>query len=116
MNSKGQQKWMKQYVVGNRDRLQRARNLGVPIAAGSAMYRTLPHKNRGQARLLMPEAYAEEGMTAMEIIQAATIPAAELLGWKDRIGSREVGKLADIIAVPGDSSKDVTVPERAKLS
>ena len=52
----------------------------------------------------------------MEIIQAAIIPAAELLGWKDRIGSREVGKLGDVIAVPGDSLKDVTALERAKLT
>jgi imidazolonepropionase-like amidohydrolase len=112
---KEQEKWMKQYVVGNGDRLRRARKLGVPIAAGSDMYLTLPHKSRGQASLLMLEAYAEEGMTPMEIIHAATINAAELLGWKDRIGTLEMGKLADIIAVPGDPLKDVTALERAKF-
>jgi imidazolonepropionase-like amidohydrolase len=110
-----QQKWIKLYVLGNRDRLQRARKLGVPIAAGSDMYLSMPHKNRGQASLLVFEAYAEEGMTPMEIIHAATINAAELLGWKDRIGTLEVGKLADIIAVPGDPLKDVTALERAKF-
>jgi imidazolonepropionase-like amidohydrolase len=79
------------------------------------MVPSMPHKNRGQASLLVLEAYAEEGMTPMEIIHAATIDAAELLGWKDRIGSLEVGKLADIIAVPGDPLKDVTALERAKF-
>ena len=112
---KEQEKWIKSYVTGNRDRLQRARKIGVPIAAGSDMYLTMPHKNRGQASLLMLEAYAAEGMTPMEIIHAATTNAAELLGWKDRIGTLEVGKLADIIAVPGDPLKDITSLEHAKF-
>jgi imidazolonepropionase-like amidohydrolase len=51
----------------------------------------------------------------MEIIHAATINAAELLGWKDRIGTLEVGKLADIVAVPGDPLKDITELERVKF-
>jgi imidazolonepropionase-like amidohydrolase len=110
-----QEKWIKPSVAGNRDRLQRARKLGVPIAAGSDMYLTMPHKNRGQASLLTLEAYADEGMPPMEIIRAATINAAELLGWKDRIGTLEAGKLADIIAVPGNPLKDVTSLERAKF-
>jgi imidazolonepropionase-like amidohydrolase len=44
----------------------------------------------------------EGGMPAMEAIKAATINAADLLGEKDRLGSIETGKLADIIAVDGD--------------
>jgi imidazolonepropionase-like amidohydrolase len=110
-----QYRWIKAYVVGNRDRLQRALKFGVPIAAGSDMYLTMPHKNRGQASLEVLAAYAEEGMTPTEIIHAATSNAAELLGWKDRIGTLEVGKLADIIAVPGDPLKDVTSLEHAKF-
>ena len=51
----------------------------------------------------------------MEIVHAATSNAAELLGWKDRIGTLEVGKLADIIAVPGDPLKDVTSLVHAKF-
>jgi imidazolonepropionase-like amidohydrolase len=42
----------------------------------------------------------------MEAIKAATINAAELLGEKDKLGSIEVNKLADIIAVDGDPLKD----------
>ena len=87
--------------------------MGVPIASGSDMYLTLPHKNRGQASLAVLSAYAEEGMTPMEIIRAATSSAAELLGWQDRIGSLEPGKFADIMAVPGDPLKDVTALQRA---
>jgi len=49
------------------------------------------------------------GMPAMEAIKAATIGAAELLGEKEKLGSIEVGKLADIIAVDGDPLKDPLV-------
>ena len=51
----------------------------------------------------------EAGMSAMEAIKAATISAAGLLGEKDRLGSIEVGKLADIVAVDGDPLKDPQV-------
>ena len=51
----------------------------------------------------------EAGMPPMEAIKAATIGAAELLGEKDKLGSIEVGKLADIIAVDGDPLKDPLV-------
>ena len=112
---KREEEWIKPYVAGNRDRLQRALKMGVPIAAGSDMYLTMPNKNRGQASLGMFAAYAEEGMTPMEIIRAATSNAGELLGWQDRIGSLEAGKLADIISVPGDPLKDVTALQRAKF-
>jgi imidazolonepropionase-like amidohydrolase len=44
----------------------------------------------------------DAGMPAMEAIKSATINAAELLGEKDKLGSIEKGKLADIIAVEGD--------------
>ena len=48
----------------------------------------------------------EGGMPAMEAIKAATSSSAELLGEKDKLGSIEVGKLADIVAMDGDPLKD----------
>jgi len=54
-------------------------------------------------------------MTPMQIIHAATHNASELLGMQDRVGTLEAGKLADIIAVPGDPLKDVRALERAKF-
>ena len=51
----------------------------------------------------------EAGMPAMETIKAATIHAADLLGEKDKLGSIEAGKLADIVAVDGDPLKDPQV-------
>jgi imidazolonepropionase-like amidohydrolase len=103
----------KAYVQGEQDRLRRAIKFGVPIAAGSDMYLTMPGLNRGQASLLLYEAYADAGMTPIQIIHAATRDAAELLGMKDKIGTLEPGKLADIIAVPGDPLKDVKALEHA---
>jgi len=103
------------FLERSRDRLQRAKKMGVPIASGSDMYLSMPGKNRGQASLLVYEAYAEAGMTPMEIIRAATKNGAELLGMLDRIGTLEAAKLADIIAVPGDPIKDVKALEHAKF-
>ena len=42
------------------------------------------------------------GMTPMQALRSATLSAAELIGWEDRVGSLAVGKHADIVAVPGD--------------
>jgi imidazolonepropionase-like amidohydrolase len=55
------------------------------------------------------------GMTPMQAIQAATISAADLLGWKDRIGSVSAGKFADIIAVKGDPTADPAVLTRVSF-
>ena len=43
------------------------------------------------------------GLTPMQAIQSATISAAQLMQWEDRVGSIAVGKYADIIAVEGDA-------------
>ncbi|OLD96193.1 MAG: Xaa-Pro dipeptidase [Gemmatimonadetes bacterium 13_1_20CM_4_69_16] len=51
------------------------------------------------------------GLTPMQAIQAATVNAADLLGWADRVGAIEPGKFADLIAVMGDPLQDVTVLE-----
>jgi imidazolonepropionase-like amidohydrolase len=48
----------------------------------------------------------ESGMSVMDAIKSATIHAAELLGEKERLGSIEAGKLADIVALNGDPFKD----------
>jgi imidazolonepropionase-like amidohydrolase len=59
--------------------------------------------------------YVEYGMTPMQAIRTATVTAAELLGWSDRLGSLEPGKLADLIAVAGDPLTDITELERVKF-
>jgi imidazolonepropionase-like amidohydrolase len=103
------------FVRAEQERLRRAKKMGVPIAAGSDMYLTMPGMTRGQASLLVYEAYTEAGLTPWEIIHAATRDAAELLGMQDRVGTLEAGKLADMIAVPGNPLQDVKALEHAKF-
>ncbi len=57
----------------------------------------------------------ELGMTPLQAIRAATLDAAELLGWSDRIGSVEPGKLADLVAVPGDPTKDIGLLQKVNF-
>lgn len=57
----------------------------------------------------------EAGMPALEAIQSATIKAAELLGAADQLGVIESGKLADIIAVEGDPTKDIKAMGRVQF-
>jgi imidazolonepropionase-like amidohydrolase len=47
------------------------------------------------------------GMTPIQAIRSATVNAADLLGMQAQVGSIESGKLADIVAVPGDPLNDV---------
>jgi imidazolonepropionase-like amidohydrolase len=55
------------------------------------------------------------GMTPMQSILAGTRVAAELLEMSDRIGTVEAGKLADLVAVPGDPLQDITAMERVSF-
>jgi imidazolonepropionase-like amidohydrolase len=55
------------------------------------------------------------GMTPAQAIQAGTMSNAEMIGWKDRIGSIEKGKFADIVAVSGDPLSDITELQRIKF-
>lgn len=85
---------------------------GVRFTTGSDMWFDYPDKTRGQATAIMFGALKELGMTPADVIRAATMNAAESLGWQDRIGVLEAGKFADIIAVSGDPLADVTELER----
>ena len=79
------------------------------------MYFVFPGKTRGQASLLVLDALRREGLAPMEIVRAATLNAAELLGWQDRVGTIEAGKFADIIAVEGDPLKNVLEFQRVRF-
>ncbi len=59
--------------------------------------------------------YVEYGMTPLEAIRTATTTPAEMLGWSDRIGTIEPGKLADIVAVAGDPLANITELENVKF-
>jgi imidazolonepropionase-like amidohydrolase len=57
----------------------------------------------------------EWGMKPLDAIQAATINAADLIGWADRVGVLESGHYADIIAVSEDPLANVRILESVKF-
>jgi imidazolonepropionase-like amidohydrolase len=93
-----------------RQNVARAFRAGVKVAFGTdaAVY---PHGLNANEFAVM----VKLGMTPLAAIQAATINAADLLGWSDRVGSLEPGHYADLVAVEGDPLKDVTVLENVKV-
>jgi imidazolonepropionase-like amidohydrolase len=95
--------------------VQRVLKSGVKLAAGSDMCWFNPGKTRGQASAMMFASLHEAGMPPLEVIRAVTVNAAQMLGWQDRIGVIEPGKLADLIAVAGDPLADITELERVRF-
>ncbi|HET7748204.1 MAG TPA: amidohydrolase family protein [Terriglobales bacterium] len=93
-----------------REHIAHAFASGVKVAFGTdaAVY---PHGLNAHEFAVM----VKLGLTPLQAIQAATINAADLLGWSDRVGSLEPGHYADLIAVEGDPLKDVTTLERVKF-
>jgi imidazolonepropionase-like amidohydrolase len=101
---------MKQVIVAARPNIAHAFAGGVKVAFGtdSAVY---PHGLNAREFAVM----VKLGLTPLQAIQAATVNAAELLGWSDRVGAIEAGKFADLIAVDGDPLQDVTTLERVQF-
>jgi imidazolonepropionase-like amidohydrolase len=93
-----------------RDNFRKAFKAGVRMAFGSdgGVY---PHGDNGKQFSYM----VEYGMTPMQAIQAATVHAAELIGWPDTVGAIEQGRFADIIAVDGDPLDDVSLLEDVRF-
>jgi imidazolonepropionase-like amidohydrolase len=89
-----------------RDNFQKAFKAGTRMAFGSdgGVY---PHGDNGKQFAYM----VEYGMSPMQAIQAATVHAAELIGWPDDVGAIEAGRYADIIAVTGNPLDDVRLLE-----
>jgi imidazolonepropionase-like amidohydrolase len=83
---------------------------GVPVAMGSDVG-PFPHGTQAREFTLM----ARNGLSNLASIQAGTLNAAELLGWKGRMGALKPGYFADIVAVPGDPIQDITALERVKF-
>jgi imidazolonepropionase-like amidohydrolase len=105
--SKQKMRWIAGAAQQN---VKKAFDAGVKVAFGTdaAVY---PHGlNAGEFHV-----YVKLGMTPLAAIQTATINASDLLGPKYLVGALEAGKWADVIAVDGDPTKDVTVLEHVKF-
>lgn len=82
----------------------KAYKAGVNIAYGTDTGVSAHGDNGGEFALMM-----KGGMPAIETIRSATYHAAKLLRVDDQLGTVEVGKLADLVAVKGDPLKDISL-------
>jgi imidazolonepropionase-like amidohydrolase len=100
----------REVIPAARKNIAHAFSSGVKVAFGTdaAVY---PHGMNAHEFAVM----VRLGLTPLQAIQAATINAADLLGWSGKVGTLEPGAWADIVAVDGDPVKDVTTLERVKF-
>lgn len=93
-----------------RENFRIALQAGVKMAYGTdaGVY---PHGGNGKQFAYM----VKWGMTPMQAIQSATIDAADLLGWKGKIGSVKAGQLADLIATAENPIDDIASLENVKF-
>ncbi len=94
-------------AMKNTPRIAKAAGARIALGTDAGVGR---HGENGHEFTLMVE---WGGLTPMEAIMAGTKNAADLLGWTDRIGTLEVGKLADVVAVAGDPLANVRALEAA---
>ena len=90
--------------------IKQAIEIGVRIALGTDSAVT-PHGRNGRELALL----VESGMKPAAALQAATVVDAELLGIADRLGALETGKLADVIAVPGNPLAGIAAVEHVSF-
>jgi imidazolonepropionase-like amidohydrolase len=84
----------------------KAYKAGVKIMFGTDTGVSAHGKNAHEFKLMV-----DAGMPPMQAIKAATSIPARFLDLDDRTGSIAVGKLAELVGVPGDPIKDITVTE-----
>jgi len=89
------------------DMFRSAVKMGVKISFGTDEA-VFPHGQNAKEFKLM----VDLGMTPIDALKSATANDAELLGIAQKVGTLEKGKLADIIAMPGDPASDITATER----
>jgi imidazolonepropionase-like amidohydrolase len=99
------------FFAGMQDEIHMAKSLGVKMAAGFDA--SGPSGQGKNANELL--AMTKFGLSPLEAIQAATVNAAELLSWQDKVGALESGLYADVIAVDADPLADITELERVKF-
>jgi imidazolonepropionase-like amidohydrolase len=90
--------WKKAFAAG----------VTLPFGSGAGPF---PHGTQGD----MFAYFVKWGMTPVQALRMATTTAADIIGWPDRVGTVEKGKLADLVAVAGDPLADITEMSRIKF-
>jgi len=93
-------------AVARSEMFRNALKLGIKISFGTDAA-VFPHGQNAKEFKLM----VDFGMTPIDALRSATANDAELLGIAQKTGSLKKGKLADIIAMPGDPTSDITATE-----
>lgn len=89
-----------------------AKKAGARIVVGS--HSDVPHAARGWAYQRELELLVESGLTPMQALVAGTMENARYFHIADRLGSVETGKLADLVLVEGDPSRNISDMRRIK--
>ena len=84
--------------------------IGVKISLGTDAA-VFPHGQNAKEFKLM----VDLGMIPLDALKAGTSSDAELFGIAQKVGTLEKGKLADIVAMPGDPTADITATERVSF-
>ena len=101
------ERWLRGQQDANWRRAYRA---GVKLAFGTDAG-AYPHgQNARQFALLVKHV----GISPMDAIRMATVNAADLIGWSDRVGRVAPGHYADLVAVAGDPLADISELERVR--
>ncbi|HUO79569.1 MAG TPA: amidohydrolase family protein [Steroidobacteraceae bacterium] len=93
-----------------KDTFARAYKAGLRIMFGTDTGVSAHGDNAKEFRYMV-----EAGMPPLEAIKSATIVPARFMEVADRLGSVEAGKLADLVAVPGDPLADIGALERVRF-
>jgi len=100
-----QRERMSVFLNGIDQEVKQAISLGVKLASGFDASGVGRHGRNAQELVGL----VRHGLHPADAIRAATINAAELLGWQDRVGAIDAGKFADLIAVDGDPLAEISV-------
>jgi imidazolonepropionase-like amidohydrolase len=92
------------------DMFRNAVKMGIKISFGTDAA-VFPHGQNAKEFKLM----VDLGMTPIDALKSATGTTADLFGIAQKVGTLEEGKLADVIAMPGNPTSDITATERVSF-